>query len=288
MSDGPTEPQVETPVEATETPEQAPETPQQEESGGGNPAWSPILEVLPSSLHGIVRPKLEEWDKGVQDRFQKIHQQYEPLKPFIERQVDPDRLSQGLRLIDIVDQDPVAFYNHMGERLRAAGYLKEAEQAEAKAEEIEEEQQEQEQGQLEFKDPRLDAFMQQLQEAQEQLEQQKQEEEADRQLEHELTEVQKLHGGPLGEMLEREVLLRAQAMYDLAIQSNRKLPSLVDAYKSQMDFMASYQKQAPKAPQVIPGGGGQPSPQPKDPKQYATDDNARRQAAMSVIQRMHG
>lgn len=289
MSESIGEPQVDSaPVESTEPPAQPENTEvpqQQEDASGENPAWAPILEAVPAAFHNMVKPKLVEWDKGVQDRFTKIHEQYAPFKPFLEQQVDPNSLRQGLQLVRNLDQDPVAFYNHMGERLRAAGYLKEAAEAEAKADEIEEEQKEEE---LEFKDPRLDSFMQQLQEAQQQFEQQKQEQEADQQLEQELTQVQEMHGGPLGEMLEREVLLRAQAMYDIAINAGRPLPTLVDAYKSQMAFMADYQKQGPRAPQVIPGGGGQPTPIPPDAKQYATDDKARRKAAADVIQRMHG
>lgn len=255
------------------------------ETEGGNPAWQPILEAVPTPFHEALKPHLQEWDRGVQKRFEEIHKQYEPFKRFRESQVDPGRLDLGLRLVDQIDNDPVAFYENMGQRFRAMGLIKEAQQAEQMADDAAEEQ-EQEQ---EFRDPRLDGFMQQLQEAKQQLEQEKAEAEADRQIETELQEVQKIHGKPLDEKLTRRLLNEARIMFDEAVQARRPTPTLVDAYNSLMETVTYVsQMKDPKAPPVIPASGGQPAPQPINQQSIANDAKARRAAAAGLIQRLHG
>lgn len=288
MSDGPVEtPTISTEDSGTENSQQEEvsspgESSQPEPASNGNPAWAPILEVLPSSLHSVVRPELEKWDKGVNERFRKIHEEYEPLKSYKERGIAPDRIDSSLRLAELVDQDPVGFYNRLGEWARSQGLLEEAQAAEEAAEEAEESE---EQGQ-EFKDPRLDTFMENLEKAKADFEQQQAQQEADRRIDAELVEVEKLHGKPLGDKLTQEVFLRAQAMYDMAMQAGKPLPSLVDAYNAQMAFLTEWAKIQTSSPSVIPASGGQAVPQTTDPSKFVDDDNARRKAAADVIKRM--
>src|SRR5678815_523547 len=78
----------------------------QGESTGGNPAWQDILNVLPDSLHSTVKPALEKWDQGVQQRFQTVHSQYEPFKPFLDSGVDPQNINYALAILDKIENDP--------------------------------------------------------------------------------------------------------------------------------------------------------------------------------------
>lgn len=76
-----------------------------------NPAFKPILDVLPESLHQLVIPTLKEWDKGVQQKFTEIHSSYDELKPFkkfVENNVDADYAWQAAVLTDKLQREPEA------------------------------------------------------------------------------------------------------------------------------------------------------------------------------------
>jgi hypothetical protein len=74
-----------------------------------NPAWNPLLEQLPSSLHGMVTPHLSEWDKNVQQMVQKVHSEYAPWKPFQEAKLDPEALYQSYQIQQALEADPQKF-----------------------------------------------------------------------------------------------------------------------------------------------------------------------------------
>lgn len=74
-----------------------------------NPAWSPLLEQLPESLHNIAIPHLQKWDSGVQEMVGKVHSQYEPYKPFLEQNLDPASLYQGYQIQQALEADPAKF-----------------------------------------------------------------------------------------------------------------------------------------------------------------------------------
>ncbi len=86
---------------------------------GGHPAWKEILDQLPDEFHPLITPKLEAWDSGVQTRFQNLQQQYEPFKPFVEQEVDPEFIEQSLQLAAAIEQDPERVYKALAE---AYGY----------------------------------------------------------------------------------------------------------------------------------------------------------------------
>jgi len=97
-------------------PEQQGISGQQESQGqGGNPAWQEFLDVVPQELHHQVTPLLEKWDKGVQDRFQKVHSTYEPWKPLVDAGVDPEHASFGVQFLDYLQENPQDAYNMIGE-----------------------------------------------------------------------------------------------------------------------------------------------------------------------------
>lgn len=83
---------------------------QQGDGGQGNPAWQPFLEAVPQELHQKITPLLQEWDKGVNDRFQKVHSEYEPWKPIIGAAGDPQTAQYALNLLDAMYNNPEVIY----------------------------------------------------------------------------------------------------------------------------------------------------------------------------------
>ncbi|HET7713269.1 MAG TPA: hypothetical protein VFK94_02225 [Patescibacteria group bacterium] len=82
-----------------------------QENSGGHPAWQPILDALPDdALRNMVMPHLQEWDRGVQERFQSLHSTYEPWKDIID-QAEPSVVQQALGLIAKLEEDPEYVYN---------------------------------------------------------------------------------------------------------------------------------------------------------------------------------
>jgi hypothetical protein len=82
---------------------------QEEQQSQGHPAWQAILEKLPDDLQPLVRPELENWDKGVQGKLQEVRSQYEgfdPYKPLIENNIPMERVEQALWLAQQLDQNP--------------------------------------------------------------------------------------------------------------------------------------------------------------------------------------
>jgi hypothetical protein len=76
-----------------------------------NPAFKPILDVLPPEFHNMIIPTLKEWDKGVQQKFTEIHSSYDELKPFkkfVENNVDADYAWQATVLTDKLQREPEA------------------------------------------------------------------------------------------------------------------------------------------------------------------------------------
>lgn len=83
-----------------------------------NPAWKGILDKLPPALHQLVIPELEAWDKGVQEKFQQIHTEYEPLKafkPFVENNVTADFAWQSVVFADELQREPAKVAQQINE-----------------------------------------------------------------------------------------------------------------------------------------------------------------------------
>lgn len=78
----------------------------------GHPAWQQILNQIPEELHAQVIPTLQEWDAGVNRRFQKIHDEYAPLKRFGE--VDPDEMKEALDVYQALVNDPATTWEAIG------------------------------------------------------------------------------------------------------------------------------------------------------------------------------
>lgn len=93
-------------VTPTETTPQG--TPEQQ--SGINPAWSPMLEALPTQLHHVVTPHLTQWDKNFQTEVQKAQQQFEPWKQLADSGIDPE-MAYGI--LNLMNTNPQVLVENM-------------------------------------------------------------------------------------------------------------------------------------------------------------------------------
>lgn len=79
---------------------------------GGHPAWQEILDSVPEEYRPALLPTLEKWDKGVANRFQSLHSQYEPFKNI---GLDADQLEAARNLMAALEEDPRSVYDLMAQ-----------------------------------------------------------------------------------------------------------------------------------------------------------------------------
>lgn len=72
----------------------------------GHPAWQEILEVIPDEFHGLITPKLQAWDQGVQQKLQDVRSQYDPYKPLVDNSVPVEQIEQALYLATMLERSP--------------------------------------------------------------------------------------------------------------------------------------------------------------------------------------
>lgn len=221
-----------------------------------NPAWSPMLEALPSSLHSTVTPFLKDWDRNYQDGINKVHSQYAAYKPYLENNIDPGKIDYALQIMQAVETRP----EDMIKALQAYTGMSKEEATAVVAEE---------QGQVEtevpeelFSHPKFQEMEKMVQTVAQHLVAQKEQEqndEQDRLLNAELTTLKEKHG----DYDEEFVLTYAMAHPDKSLEES------VLAYKEKItQALAESRKPAPK---VLGQGGAAPDNQItktdlKDPK----------------------
>lgn len=83
---------------------------------GGNPAWGEMLSAIPQEYHSAVTPHLQNWDRGVQERFQKVHSSYEPYKEFVDNQIPPDHIRVAMGLAQALEESPEQVYQALHEQ----------------------------------------------------------------------------------------------------------------------------------------------------------------------------
>lgn len=89
-----------------------------EEVQSQKPPYAEYLEGLPESIVPQVEKAFKEWDSRTTQKFQEVHSQYEPLKPwkeFVDNNVDPEQAVQGLILLQRLQQDPQAVYEQIAQ-----------------------------------------------------------------------------------------------------------------------------------------------------------------------------
>lgn len=117
----------------------------QAQGTGYNPNFQPLLSEVPQDLHPKIIPHLQQWDRGVNDRFQKLQSDYAPWKPILSSGVTPDMAQNGLNILSLLERDPEALYRVL---VDSYGFGKQEEESPS-----DQGQQQQQQQQL---DPRYD------------------------------------------------------------------------------------------------------------------------------------
>ncbi len=87
---------------------------------GDNPSWQPILEALPADLHPLIKPKLEEWDRNVNAKFDEIRGEYKGFDNF--KDVSPQYIQQALQVAQMIRDDPNSLVQRINEQM-GLGYL---------------------------------------------------------------------------------------------------------------------------------------------------------------------
>lgn len=176
-----------TPIEGGEV--QGTEVSETESSPGLNPAWGEALSAIPEQFHGVLTPHFEKWDQSAQQRIEQANQtvsQFEGYKPFVENNVSPQDLEQGMQLMYQLNANPQAVYNALAEAY-GLGPTAEIESEEEEGDESE--------AQI-FQDPRYDQLQQGLDTVAQvilQQEQQKVESQADAALDAEINALKEKH-----------------------------------------------------------------------------------------------
>lgn len=93
--------------------------PSNEGTGESASPWADYVKDLPDSVRPLVEPKFKDWDANVTKRFQQVHSEYEPLKPFkslIDNGLDFDSVQQAVQFAQLVNEDPERVYKALQEQ----------------------------------------------------------------------------------------------------------------------------------------------------------------------------
>jgi len=78
----------------------------------GHPAWRQILDTIPKEYHEQIIPTLQDWDRGVSRRFQRIHDEYAPYKELGE--IEPDSIKEALNVYNALTSNPAETWEAIG------------------------------------------------------------------------------------------------------------------------------------------------------------------------------
>lgn len=81
-----------------------------------NPAWESALAAIPPEFHSHLESHFSEWDKGVQKRFEKVQQDFSPLKAykeFADLNVPTTDIQEALKFYQAVNTQPKAVYDYL-------------------------------------------------------------------------------------------------------------------------------------------------------------------------------
>jgi len=74
---------------------------------------SPFLAKIPEADRPVVARYIQDWDRGVQQRFQAIHEQYKPYKEF----GDAADVEKAIKVSQLLDADPEQVFNLLAREL---------------------------------------------------------------------------------------------------------------------------------------------------------------------------
>lgn len=87
------------------------------ETPGPNPAWNDVLSVIPEQFHSAITPHFQKWDQAANARIESVNQQYADYKPFVDHSIGRDQLEQGLRLMQMINDNPQQVYEALAQSL---------------------------------------------------------------------------------------------------------------------------------------------------------------------------
>lgn len=82
----------------------------QAQGTGYNPNFQPLLNDVPQDLHDKILPHLQQWDKGVNERFEQLQSTYAPWKGILNSGATPDMLQNGLNILNLLERDPESLF----------------------------------------------------------------------------------------------------------------------------------------------------------------------------------
>lgn len=239
-----------------------------------NPAWNDILNVIPSSLHPAITPKLKEWDQN----FQKVQQDFSPWRDLAKRNLTPDGVNYALQIYDLLSSEEGTRYvydqmvQEYGERwgLNGQGQKQEASQQPQQTQELALDDSDIA-NHPKFKElsSNLEAMAQYLLQQENSSKEQQANAQADLELDREITAIKKQYGFDVnGEKL----------MLGLASQGY----SLQEA----ADLVSNFAKTSgrPNHPNIMPTSGGIPSGQTPDVASLSSKDA--RQLGVAYLKRL--
>jgi hypothetical protein len=209
---------------------------------------------------------LEKWDRGVQDRFQKIHEEYEPYKAYEgykEAGVDPETIDYALGIMQALNEDPRKMWEAMAEYYKFADSQSQSQEDDDEYDAFDVDN---------VKDPRVDRLEQGVEVMANMLLQQQEAEKAaefDAQLDQEINSLKQKHG----EFDEGYVLT-------YAINNEVDLETAISAYQ-ELERRVAQKVQAPPAPSVIGAGGGTVGVNRPDPAKMSPQE--RKELAVQML-----
>lgn len=223
---------------------------------GENPTWGRYKETLGEIPYGLVKGYLAEDDRKVQERFQAIHKEYEPLKGFKDLGVTPDQVGQYRQIAEMLDNDPVQFYQMLGQVPAIQEFL---------GQQGTEEEDDTDDLDPNVDDPRLQTLQEQVEQMQQMLQerdQQAQAAELDAQVDAEVDSYWGQHP-ELNQQDQAQILTTWNAMVQQAAANGQELPTLDQAGERILAYkqsILSAPRPGASAPQVMPTNGSIPSP----------------------------
>lgn len=249
-----------------------------------HPAWTPIIEAVPEVFRDRLRPTLQEWDKGVQQKLENTKSEYEKQLEswsdyrFIQDAgLDASTVQNAITMLSQLQQDPEAFYKALGSHYGFNAQGQPVAQTPAGTSDYDLDSDESQQS-----NPEVAALKAELDRVREyinsqQLSQQQQEENA--RLEKELSDLKQAHGD-----YDEEYVLGLMANGIPAVQAVQRYKALVERVTPKTNTPPgnpSPQGQA-TAPTVLGSGGVAPTQSPVDPKKL--DAEGRKAFAIKLAQ----
>lgn len=249
------------------------------DNGGGsstgeslNPAWSSLVEKLPSSLLPVITPELKSWDEKFQQQLQQVHSQYEPYKELIDNQVPAENLQQAWQMFNLMNENPQLVFDQMKEFY---GFGQDGQgQQEQQPNNPEEE------NGFDFNNPEADITQhpkfQELAQNQQMLAQflvEQQQQEASKQAEVQIE-------SEISSITEKYPFINELQLIQLAMGGNMTLTQAAEQLNAQREAWLTESRRP--APQVFSGGGSVPAQQQPDPTKMSSSE--RRATVAAILQ----